>query len=98
MNINITFWVPLIVAISALWVYIDASANKIGKTSQSGFFNIGASWWGFACLFLWIIAFPSYLIIRKKLIALATAYPVEPKAREIKIAIFVLVCFLRMLT
>lgn len=95
MNINITFWIPLIVSISAFWVYVDASGHKIGKTPQKSFFNIGAGWWGVACLFFWIIAFPCYLYKRNDLIELAKIYPIEPKARELKIGLFVLVCILR---
>ncbi|MBK0063946.1 MULTISPECIES: hypothetical protein [unclassified Acinetobacter] len=97
MNINLSFWIPIIVAISALWVYVDASSHKIGKTPQKGFFNIGAGWWGVACLFFWIIAFPCYLYKRNDLIELAKVHPVEPKARGIKIGFFAFICLLRII-
>jgi len=79
----------IIVTISALWVYIDASKNKIGNSPQGGLLNVGgAGWWGVLCLLLWVVIFPLYLIKRSKLIAFAKANPAEPKNRNIKIGIF----------
>ena len=97
MNINLTFLAQIIQIIGflcPLWVYIDASGHKIGRTPQGGFFNIGAGWWGVLSFLVWIVVLPLYLIKRKKLIAIAKTYPIEPKARKIKIFIFVLICFL----
>jgi len=97
MNINLTFLAQIIQIIGclcSLWVYIDASGHKIGRTPQGGLFNIGAGWWGVLSFLLWIVIFPLYLIKRKKLIALAKTYPIEPKARKFKIIIFVLICAL----
>ena len=97
MNINLTFLAQIIQIIGclcSLWVYIDASGDKIGRTPQGGLFNIGAGWWGVLSFLLWIVIFPLYLIKRKKLIALAKTYPIEPKARKFKIIIFVLICAL----
>lgn len=79
----------IIVTISALWVYIDASKNKIGNSPQGGLLNVGgAGWWGVLCLLLWVVIFPLYLIKRSKLIAFAKANPAEPKNRNIKIGVF----------
>nr|UEJ84718.1 hypothetical protein [SPHINX/BMMF group 1 DNA sequence] len=97
MNINLTFLAQIIQIIGclcSLWVYIDASGHKIGRTPQGGLSNIGAGWWGVLSFLLWIVIFPLYLIKRKKLIALAKTYPIEPKARKFKIIIFVLICAL----
>lgn len=86
---------PIIVSISALWVYIDASKNKIGNSAQGGLLNVGgAGWWGVLCLLLWIIVFPLYLIKRSKLIAFAQECPVEPVNRNLKIGIFGVIAIL----
>ena len=38
---------PIIVTLSSLWVYVDASKNKIGNSPNGGLLNIGgAGWWG----------------------------------------------------
>ena len=80
---------PIIVTLSSLWVYVDASKNKIGNSPNGGLLNIGgAGWWGVLCLLLWIIAFPLYLMKRNKLIALAKAHPSEPTNRNLKIGVF----------
>lgn len=80
---------PIIVTISALWVYIDASKNKIGNSPQGGLLNLGgAGWWGALCLLLWIVVFPLYLTKRSKLIAFAKENPAEPTNRNLKIGIF----------
>ena len=98
MNINLTILgqiLQIIGCLCSLWIYIDASRHKIGKTPKGGFLNMGAGWWGVLSFLIWIIIFPLYLIKREKLIALSKNYPVEPKARKIKISIFVLIsCFL----
>lgn len=78
-----------LVTFSALWVYADASQNKIGNTPHKSLLNVGgAGWWGSLCLLLWIVAFPLYLLNRKKLINLAKEYPVESKHRNFKILVF----------
>ena len=68
----------------AVWVYLDATANKIGKTSVGGLFNMPAGAWGVVCLGIWIVGFPAYLIKRNALKAIAVEHPVEPKARVLK--------------
>lgn len=82
------------VVVSALWVYVDASKHKIGRTGSGGFFDIGAGAWGAVVLLLWIVGFPAYLIKRNKLIEKAKQQPVEPTARGFKIAIFVVITLL----
>ena len=94
MNINLTILgqiLQIIGCLCSLWIYIDASRHKIGRTPQGGFLNMSAGWWGVLSFLIWIIIFPLYLIKREKLIALSQKYPVEPKARKIKISIFVLI-------
>jgi len=74
----------LLVTACAVWVYLDATKNKIGKNSEGGFLNISAGAWGACSLGLWIIAFPLYLISRKKLVATAKEFPVEVNRRVLK--------------
>lgn len=81
----------LIVPISALWVYIDATNNKIGKIpDRKSFSNLSAGGWSIVTLGLWIIAFPTYLIKRKSLLELAKSHPVEVKFKPLKIIILII--------
>ena len=58
-----------VVAITGIWVYLDATKNKIGKIKDnSGMFNMSAGEWAIVTMLLWIIAFPAYLIKRGDLI------------------------------
>jgi hypothetical protein len=84
--------VVIVIVISALWVYWDATGNRIGKVSGAGgFFNMSAGAWATVTMFLWIIAFPSYLIKRSTLLEVATRHPVAVKGRVIKAAILLAV-------
>lgn len=47
-----------------LWVYFDASTIGVQKGQMPGVFDMGAGEWAFACLLLWIVAFPAYLAKR----------------------------------
>ncbi|MGE8541954.1 MAG: hypothetical protein ACN6NX_11655 [Acinetobacter sp.] len=94
MNINLTVLGHILYIIGCLcsiWVYIDASGHKIGNTPEGGYLSISAAWWAILSFILWIVVFPIYLIKRQKLIDLAKQYPVEPKARNLKIGLFSLV-------
>jgi len=76
-----------IVVASAIWVYLDATKNKIGKVKGSGgMFNMSAGAWSVVTLFLWVIGFPAYLIKRGSLIEKAKETPVEVTGRTGKIA------------
>lgn len=79
----------LLMVISSVWVYLDATKHKIGKVKEVvdnrkivSYNSAGA--WGIGTLGLWIIAFPLYLIKRKKKIELAKSYPVVVKYRNVK--------------
>ncbi|WP_432719897.1 hypothetical protein R0381_003600 [Jeongeupia wiesaeckerbachi] len=77
--------ITLVVAVSAVWVYLDATKHKIGKRpGASGLLNLSAGGWAASTLFLWIIGFPAYLIKRKSLIALASDMPVTVSRRGVK--------------
>ncbi|MGH8396828.1 MAG: hypothetical protein ACRETA_01095 [Gammaproteobacteria bacterium] len=74
-----------VVVITAVWVYIDATKNKIGKIHGiKSVFNMSAGAWGVVTLLLWIIGFPAYLIKRSDLIDKAKENPVEAKGRAAK--------------
>jgi len=61
-----------VIALSAVWVYLDATQHGIGKNPDGeGAFNMPAGQWAIVTLGLWIIGLPSYLYARKKLIAQA---------------------------
>lgn len=74
----------LIVIGSILFVYFDATKNKIGKVpGEKGFTNMSAGVWAIGTWLLWIVAFPLYLINRKKLIEKAQNSPQEvPETRR----------------
>lgn len=74
--------ITLVVAISAVWVYLDATNHRIGKVPDAGgLFNMSAEAWGIATLFLWVVAFPAYLIKRNTLKQRAKSHPVTPSRR-----------------
>ena len=75
-------------------VYIDASGHKLAEHLKVACLISVLAGGEYLAFFLWIVIFPLYLIKRKKLIALAKTYPIEPKARKFKIIIFVLICAL----
>ncbi len=76
-----------VIAVTAVWVYLDATKNKIGKIPDGkGMFNMSAGAWGIVTLLLWIIGFPAYLIKRGDLIGKAKENPVEAKGRGGKAA------------
>jgi hypothetical protein len=81
-----------VVVASAIWVYWDATANKIGKIpGAGGMFNLSAGAWSVVTMFLWIVAFPAYLIKRGSLLARAKTEPVEVKRRWMKLSILCIV-------
>lgn len=80
-------WIVLVAAWSAVWVYFDATQNRIGKTVSGGFFNLSAGGWATSTALLWALGFPAYIIKRGSLIKAARAAPVEPSLRAVKLAI-----------
>lgn len=67
-----------------LFVYLDATRNKIGKIPQvKRFTNMSAGMWAIGTALLWIVVFPLYLLNRKKLIDIAAEQPqVVPSFRR----------------
>lgn len=49
------------------WVYLDAKYIGVKKGLIPGLFDLSPLTWAVACLGLWIIAFPAYIIIRPQL-------------------------------
>jgi hypothetical protein len=64
-------WFWLIVIVTSIGVGVDASSNGIKAGQTKGLFNMGPLGWCLACLLIWIVAFPAYLIKRSDLIAAA---------------------------
>jgi len=90
--IKINIIVVAIVAISAVWVYLDATKNNIGKIKDAkSMFNMSAGAWGTVTLLLWIISFPAYLIKRAYLIEKAKENPVSVRGRTVKAAVFIVI-------
>jgi len=68
-----------LVAASAVWVYLDASLNKIGKIEgDKSFLNMSPGDLAGATLLLWVVCFPMYLYRRKSLIKQANESPSNP--------------------
>ena len=59
--------IPLIVVGTTIWVFADAKGIGVKKGQLKGVCDMGPAGWGFACLGLWIIAFPMYLANRAEL-------------------------------
>lgn len=82
-----------IVTLSAIFVYFDATKNKIGKIPDvKGFLNMSAGMWSFGVIFLWIIIFPLYLFKRSTLIEIAKENPQTVSMRGAKLAFLSLIC------
>ena len=54
----------LIVLGTSIWVAVDASSIGVKKGQLQGLAGMGPAGWFFACLLLWIFAFPFYLCKR----------------------------------
>lgn len=76
----------LVIAVSGVWVFLDATKNDIGKIEgEKGFFNLHAGGWAIVTLLLWIVGFPAYLIKRKSLIEKAYVNPIYASKRWLKV-------------
>ena len=83
--------VLLSIASCAIMVYLDASSLGIGDISEYGSnFNKSAMYWAIATLFIWPVAFPYYLRIRRTLIKAAVEHPVHENWRVLKASIVAL--------
>jgi len=57
----------IIVIGTSIWVAVDATTIGVKKGQIKGVADMGPAGWFFACLLLWIIAFPFYLAKRGEL-------------------------------
>ncbi|MEI7999020.1 MAG: zinc-ribbon domain-containing protein [Candidatus Omnitrophota bacterium] len=53
---------------SSIWVFMDAKKIGVKKGQITGIANLDPGTWLVVCLFLWVIAFPMYLIKRPEFI------------------------------
>jgi len=60
-------WITIVVFGSSGWVYADAKNLGVKKGLVKGLANMSPMSWFIACLLLWIVAFPFYLIKRPAL-------------------------------
>jgi hypothetical protein len=65
-------WYIVIIATS-IWVFVDAKKIGVRKGLITGIANMNPGTWLIACLFLWIISFPIYLIKRSDFIKAVAA-------------------------
>jgi len=65
------FWlITLVVLGTTAWVTYDAHTNEISTSSKHAYaWDTGAFAWCVACLLLWIVFFPAYLVRRSKTMA-----------------------------
>lgn len=56
----------VIVIGSSIWVVADAKTIGVQKGQVKGFSDLGPWGWFFACLLLWLVAFPIYLAKRSE--------------------------------
>ena len=82
----------VIIALSAILVYLDASAHRIGDISDhKSNFNKSAMYWAVGTLFLWPYTLPYYLRMRRRLIEAAAEHPIEEHRRLFKASAVTLV-------
>jgi len=60
-------FILLLVIVTSIWVFVDAKKIGVQKGQVKGLADLGPASWLFACLLLWIVAFPLYLIKRPEL-------------------------------
>ncbi|WP_215843264.1 restriction endonuclease [Acidithiobacillus montserratensis] len=76
----------LVVLTTSIWVLLDAKKFGVKMGQMRGVGYLGPWGWFFACLFLWIVAFPYYLVKRhefKKVIRIRTEPTLDKSANSI---------------
>lgn len=63
----------IVIVASSLFAFFESRSFRYRKQDIQGLAAMGPWGWLFACLFLWIIAFPLYLASREKLRAAGLA-------------------------
>jgi len=57
-------YILLLVIVTSIWVFVDAKKIGVKKGQVQGLADLGPAGWLFACLLLWVVAFPLYLVKR----------------------------------
>jgi hypothetical protein len=57
-------YIWLLVLVTSIRVFVDAKKIGVKKGQVEGLANMGPGGWLVACLLLWIVAFPLYLLKR----------------------------------
>jgi len=63
----------IVVIVTSAWVLFDTKKLGVKKGQLKGLGDVAPWGWFFACLLLWIVAFPYYLIKRPQLKAINAA-------------------------
>ena len=74
----------LLVFGSSAWVLYDARNLGIRRNPQQSFFSLGPTGWFIWCILLWAVAFPAYLMRRRRRlreIAAATDAPAPERVQ-----------------
>ena len=66
MPIELYIILALVIIVSSIWVFWDTFYIGVKKKQIEGFGKMGNIEWFVACLTLWILAFPLYLIKRRE--------------------------------
>ena len=84
-DVMLAIVILVIIALCAILVYLDATANRIGDISEHRtHFKGSALFWAIGTLFVWPLVFPLYLRLRRQLIEAAVDHPVEENWRALK--------------
>lgn len=57
----------LLVIVTSIWVFVDARKIGVRKGLVTGLADLSPAGWLVACLLLWVVAFPLYLVKRPAL-------------------------------
>jgi len=60
-------WITILVLGSSGWVYGDAKNIGVKRGQVKGLTNMSPMGWFVACLLIWVVAFPFYLVKRPAL-------------------------------
>jgi len=59
--------IGVVILATSIWVFFDSKNIGVKSGQLKGFFGMGPIGWFFACVILWIICFPAYLLKRNEL-------------------------------
>ena len=85
--------VLVLIPATSIWVWIDAfvlgiKAPPLRPGGRKGFLDYGPLVFFIACLLLWVIGFPAYLVRRQRHVASSTSVSLRAKpARDLRVRI-----------